>query len=615
MKRLLVERALDAVTGDDLAHRAMREYLGAALEAAPGARLAAAGRGPDLDDVEGHVGWVVRPPDSLVPSRIMPKKGGGLKSRTLQAAEHAQLEQRGHAHAIAMTLVARESRYHFSEHAQMTLQGLAVLAGQAGVYLRRTRDLVPVTVVADSPRVEVIPGDDGAGARLVVRWGDGSDGTDDTVVGRMSPPHAGHWVMRVDEQHLKVYVGRWSAAAVRVWRSLSGDAPAIPEEAAPELAETLLGLAGHVAVKKDASWLGDALVRPGRGLPAALRGPARREGARRRRSRAAGGRARRAGAVRWRQRHPGAARRAHRPRGARQRGRGRGHPRRRAHGRAGGRAERLRLARRGPRAGRRGVERARACAARTTCCWRSSGAGTGPRIHRATASTSCGCASVCARTGSTSPAAMLDGAELLLRALLAALRDGKRFVALDDERVIEINQALARELAPLTALGRAPRASEAGGRRGRGLRASALAAPLVAELQAAGATVDGPPEWLSAASKLDEAAALAVEVPPELVADLRPYQKEGLSWLARLAHWARGACLADDMGLGKTLQALAFLLLRAPVGRALVVAPTSVVSNRLREAERFAPTLGVVPTRAARTSRWWTATRRVIVTS
>ena len=78
-----------------------------------------------------------------------------------------------------------------------------------------------------------------------------------------------------------------------------------------------------------------------------------------------------------------------------------------------------------------------------------------------------------------------------------------------------------------------------------------------------------------------------------LQAELRDYQVEGFEWLARLAHWGVGACLADDMGLGKTLQALALMLSRAPQGPTLVVAPTSVCMNWMSEAARFAPTLNV----------------------
>jgi SNF2 family DNA or RNA helicase len=52
-----------------------------------------------------------------------------------------------------------------------------------------------------------------------------------------------------------------------------------------------------------------------------------------------------------------------------------------------------------------------------------------------------------------------------------------------------------------------------------------------------------------------------------------------------------GGCLADDMGLGKTVQTLAALIDRAEEGPALVIAPTSVGFNWVRECERFAPTL------------------------
>ncbi|MBF0428234.1 MAG: DEAD/DEAH box helicase [Magnetococcales bacterium] len=83
------------------------------------------------------------------------------------------------------------------------------------------------------------------------------------------------------------------------------------------------------------------------------------------------------------------------------------------------------------------------------------------------------------------------------------------------------------------------------------------------------------------------------EWPSTFTADLRTYQKEGVRWLAQLAEWGAGACLADDMGLGKTLQALALLVMRAPNGPALVVAPTSVCMNWVDESRRWAPTLNV----------------------
>ncbi len=97
--------------------------------------------------------------------------------------------------------------------------------------------------------------------------------------------------------------------------------------------------------------------------------------------------------------------------------------------------------------------------------------------------------------------------------------------------------------------------------------------------------------WRAHVAQIKSGEALVAEVPSTLTAELRDYQLEGYRWLARLAHWGVGACLADDMGLGKTLQALAYLVAQAPQGPNLVVAPTSVCMNWLDECSRFAPTL------------------------
>jgi superfamily II DNA or RNA helicase len=81
-------------------------------------------------------------------------------------------------------------------------------------------------------------------------------------------------------------------------------------------------------------------------------------------------------------------------------------------------------------------------------------------------------------------------------------------------------------------------------------------------------------------------------------ATLRPYQCEGLAWLNFLGNAGLGGILADDMGLGKTVQVLAHILAEKQRGRlkqpALVVAPTSLVSNWRDESARFAPGLKVL---------------------
>jgi SNF2 family DNA or RNA helicase len=84
--------------------------------------------------------------------------------------------------------------------------------------------------------------------------------------------------------------------------------------------------------------------------------------------------------------------------------------------------------------------------------------------------------------------------------------------------------------------------------------------------------------------------------PEGLHGQLRPYQRFGYSWLSFFNQWNLGAILADDMGLGKTVQTLALLLKeKEQDGRAttpaLLIAPTSVVTNWEREVRRFTPGL------------------------
>jgi superfamily II DNA or RNA helicase len=75
-------------------------------------------------------------------------------------------------------------------------------------------------------------------------------------------------------------------------------------------------------------------------------------------------------------------------------------------------------------------------------------------------------------------------------------------------------------------------------------------------------------------------------LPDGLNATLRPYQQQGVDWLAFLRDAELGAVLADDMGLGKTLQTICVLR-----GRTLVVCPKSVVHNWVAEIARFRPGL------------------------
>ena len=169
-----------------------------------------------------------------------------------------------------------------------------------------------------------------------------------------------------------------------------------------------------------------------------------------------------------------------------------------------------------------------------------------------------------------------------LAVLLDAARRQRRFVRLDDNRWLDLSEALRRRLQPI-----ADQTFEARDH----LELSPGAVPAIRELADAGAEVETPPAWQLMTERLASVARLAPAPPATLAATLRPYQIEGHAWLTRVAAWGAGACLADDMGLGKTVQAIAVLIDRARLGPALVIAPTSVTLNWVDELRRFAPTL------------------------
>lgn len=88
-----------------------------------------------------------------------------------------------------------------------------------------------------------------------------------------------------------------------------------------------------------------------------------------------------------------------------------------------------------------------------------------------------------------------------------------------------------------------------------------------------------------------------VLVPPSFTASLRPYQQQGVDWLQHLRANSMSGFLADDMGLGKTAQTIAHIVVEQESGRldrpALIVVPTSLVSNWTSELTKFAPNLRV----------------------
>ncbi|MCD8378161.1 MAG: DEAD/DEAH box helicase [Candidatus Gastranaerophilales bacterium] len=95
----------------------------------------------------------------------------------------------------------------------------------------------------------------------------------------------------------------------------------------------------------------------------------------------------------------------------------------------------------------------------------------------------------------------------------------------------------------------------------------------------------------------DFAKTVEVDPPKDLNGTLRLYQKTGLKWLWTNVSKGFGCCMADDMGLGKTIQVISLILklkeenkLKSP---ALVICPTTLIGNWMKELQMFAPTLKV----------------------
>ena len=84
-------------------------------------------------------------------------------------------------------------------------------------------------------------------------------------------------------------------------------------------------------------------------------------------------------------------------------------------------------------------------------------------------------------------------------------------------------------------------------------------------------------------------------VSENLKGQLRPYQENGFKWLYTNTQKGFGCCMADDMGLGKTIQVISLIVklkdekkLKNPV---LVVCPTTLVGNWVKELKMFAPSI------------------------
>ncbi|MDX8394132.1 MAG: DEAD/DEAH box helicase [Mariprofundales bacterium] len=164
---------------------------------------------------------------------------------------------------------------------------------------------------------------------------------------------------------------------------------------------------------------------------------------------------------------------------------------------------------------------------------------------------------------------------------LTAASDG-RFLRLEDGQFLALTKEFRKRLDDVRSYTDA---------KGDDVRFDGIAALALEDFTNSVGELSSDMQWKKHVKHLKSANKLKVKIPSTLQAELRSYQIEGYCWMAQLAHWGVGACLADDMGLGKTIQGLAILLHRAKDGPALVLAPTSVCANWVDEIACFAPTL------------------------
>ena len=199
--------------------------------------------------------------------------------------------------------------------------------------------------------------------------------------------------------------------------------------------------------------------------------------------------------------------------------------------------------------------------------------------------------------------ATFDDQQVSLPQLLEAVKSQQGTVVLGDGTFGILPESWLRDLAPFAI----------GGREGDHVRFQRTQVALLDAMLAARPDVS----WDTAAAAARERLRAFDTIEPmdpaaSFTGTLRPYQRDGLGWLAFLREFGFGGCLADDMGLGKTVIVLALLDARrheretsgVPRMPSLVVVPRSVLFNWQQEAARFAPRLRVLDfSGAGRTDR------------
>ena len=169
--------------------------------------------------------------------------------------------------------------------------------------------------------------------------------------------------------------------------------------------------------------------------------------------------------------------------------------------------------------------------------------------------------------------------------ILAAIKKKKKFVVMQDDKIIDLTNADAKEFSDTV--------DELGLNKKNLTESTSL--PIAKALKAVAhqnsCNVDD--YLLNMVNDISSFKKANIKL-PNINATLRNYQKEGFNWLSILSKYNIGGILADDMGLGKTIETIALILSDNSKCPNLIVCPKSVVFNWVNEFNRFAPEEKVV---------------------
>ncbi|MEJ2544035.1 MAG: DEAD/DEAH box helicase [Calditrichaceae bacterium] len=182
-----------------------------------------------------------------------------------------------------------------------------------------------------------------------------------------------------------------------------------------------------------------------------------------------------------------------------------------------------------------------------------------------------------------------DGVPATLEELKRALKANKKFVKLRDGSLARLPEKLIEKLNYMINFGKADDDS---------IRFANHHLTFIDRLLAEADHKEMDALSQDKIKKLDKFSKIKSYKLPELFkGELRDYQKAGYDWMNFLKDFSFGGILADDMGLGKTIQALVLLrneITKSPKKCNLIIAPTSVIFNWIREIERFTPELNIL---------------------